>query len=173
MYILFGFPPKSQVISDFVSSWIRVTHPLVNAIYTDDGKQQLKPFKFTINDFDAYNMKRERWYLSTLGQAFTPDEQTLADMDRVFNKLCVTGYQPPPSRWNENNYHSRRESALGSPFCTVNAENNILLYGIAIPRTAEHRHIFSMFSIQFKKVKKRPRPPLVSTVQSRLRWLLM
>jgi len=59
---------------------------LFQAIYTDDGKQQLKPFKFTINDFDAYNMKRERWYLSTLGQAFTPDEQTLADMDRVFNK---------------------------------------------------------------------------------------
>lgn len=28
--ILFGFPPKSQVISDFVSSWIRVTHPIVN-----------------------------------------------------------------------------------------------------------------------------------------------
>lgn len=59
---------------------------MFQAIYTDDGKQQLKPFKFTINDFDAYNMKRERWYLSTLGQAFTPDEQTLADMDRVFNK---------------------------------------------------------------------------------------
>lgn len=31
-------------------------------------------------------MKRDRWYLTTLGQAFTPDEQTLADMDHVFNK---------------------------------------------------------------------------------------
>lgn len=28
--ILFGFPPKSQDVCDFVSSWIRVTHPLVN-----------------------------------------------------------------------------------------------------------------------------------------------
>lgn len=28
--ILFGFPPKSQIVSDLVSSWIYVLHPLVN-----------------------------------------------------------------------------------------------------------------------------------------------
>lgn len=31
-------------------------------------------------------MKRDGWYLTTLGHAFTPDEQTLRDMDHVFIK---------------------------------------------------------------------------------------
>jgi len=34
-------------------------------------------------------MKRDGWYLTTLGHAFSPDEQTLRDMDYVFNNISV------------------------------------------------------------------------------------
>ncbi|VVC25310.1 Hypothetical protein CINCED_3A016840 [Cinara cedri] len=62
-------------------------------ILFNDGKHQSqKRFKFTINDFDKYHIKREQWYLPTLEYAFIPEERTLIDMDHVFKTFHYPEY---------------------------------------------------------------------------------
>jgi len=65
---------------------------LLKANFSDEAKQQLKPFNFTVNNFHPYSMKRDGWYLTNLRHAFSIDEQTLRDMDYVFSKFNFPVY---------------------------------------------------------------------------------
>lgn len=85
--ILFRNPPKSQSIADFVGSWIRRPHPIINCIFPDQCKSRAREFGFYKSDFDAYDLKRDKWF-NPIGQySFTPSTQTLSDIDDVNKKL--------------------------------------------------------------------------------------